>query len=785
MSSMKRANNIVQTIAIKCDLGNNGAKEKVTNVTLENLVGMAEKNQHFYEWLEHNKIYKPYFDYETLHKSEKEMDSAMESEFKNAFDIIQSRYVKGRVFGFDSSGFCSKHKSWKVSFRFIVKGAGAYDQRLLDVHAREMKAKFNGFDTGVYNNGRCMRMPYASKSSDPERQFQRFHEGELLSLVQLENLSENYQDYIIQWTDAEAQHKWIEPKQEEKKEVNKEEKKVVTVEKDLDLKYEYVESLVSCLNVMRANDRQTWIVVMWCLKNLADRSGLDLEPLAHNFSKLCADKYSASAVSNTFKDTDSLREVKLGIPALRGWAQTDNPQKYEEMHMIKDIKETYYNSEGLLALNAMKSAITDIERWMCGCLIQVVNGGSSLWFARAGPKTYTLLKDPFKGSDDIEIYKNKEKRTKVTARSIFMELKGKKEFIKHCCYNEVDFIPTWNMERTNVFNLFTGFPLQPSDAIVPAEIFNHMKVLAPSPEAFEYMVNWMAHLVQQPADKVGTCMVFKGKQGTGKNIFWEWFGEQIMGPWFLPVNDLDALCGKFNKRMEAKLFCILDEIGNYGGGFKSNDKLKSILTGKVMTIEPKGKEAYTIHDYCRYVMFTNNDWPVKVEQSDRRYVILDVNEEKLGNTDYFQTLLSKLTKQNAAAFLGWLLKKDISKWDRSKLPVTDARKEMMMASIASPVRWLIEDLRDSEEKEFAASSEEMYKSYYEWMQKSGEQSRMSHREFTLTITKKLGFKTTQFTIEREFPDGKPVSERKRGIKMQIDLMKATIAKYVKDDKLFA
>ncbi len=92
----------------------------------------------------------------------------------------------------------------------------------------------------------------------------------------------------------------------------------------------------------------------------------------------------------------------------------------------------------------------------------------------------------------------------------------------------------------------------------------------------EFIFNWMVHILQKPQEKMGIAMLFKSVQGTGKNVFWNWFATEIIGIYGVVCEDMDKLIGRFNATIDSKLLTIGDEIGNFGGAYKSNDRLKSL-----------------------------------------------------------------------------------------------------------------------------------------------------------------------------------------------------------------
>jgi hypothetical protein len=79
--------------------------------------------------------------------------------------------------------------------------------------------------------------------------------------------------------------------------------------------------------------------------------------------------------------------------------------------------------------------------------------------------------------------------------------------------------------------------------------------------------------------------------------------------------------------MENKLLTVCDKMSNFGGCYKTNDKLKSLITQSEQNIKLKGINTVTIHDYNNYIMQSNNQWSVCIEASDCWYVVIGCSEQ--------------------------------------------------------------------------------------------------------------------------------------------------------------
>ena len=57
--------------------------------------------------------------------------------------------------------------------------------------------------------------------------------------------------------------------------------------------------------------------------------------------------------------------------------------------------------------------------------------------------------------------------------------------------------------------------------------------------------------MQFPYKKIGVAILLKSKQGSGKNIIWEWIGDYIIGRQYsLVLGDIDRLFSVLNAHVE-------------------------------------------------------------------------------------------------------------------------------------------------------------------------------------------------------------------------------------------
>jgi len=257
-------------------------------------------------------------------------------------------------------------------------------------------------------------------------------------------------------------------------------------------------------------------------------------------------------------------------------------------------------------------------------------------------------------------------------------------------------------EKHRIFNIFTGFKWSKwtESKVTDQEIskiqpmLDHLRIVLcdGNKKVYEYVLKWITHLLVYPYEKIGVALLFYSDQGVGKNIFWQDFiaNYVIGGKYSIVIDDIERLFARFNKHQSYKLLNILDEIGNYGGAHKNNNKLKSTITRKDVLIEPKGKEIYRILCFARYVLLTNNPWGIKVESSDRRNLPIECNNDKIGDKKYFKNLAKCLSYECGEIFFNYCLHRvDISDWEFRDIPFTNYKMELIRNSMDPVLTYIV------------------------------------------------------------------------------------------------
>jgi hypothetical protein len=223
------------------------------------------------------------------------------------------------------------------------------------------------------------------------------------------------------------------------------------------------------------------------------------------------------------------------------------------------------------------------------------------------------------------------------------------------------------------FNTFKGFANIPKEGGDLSSFYELLGLIANHEDAVvDYLVKWLAHIVQKPSQKTDVCIVVQGEQGVGKDTFFDVVVGGILGDTHFfstdcPENNVFA---KFNSTLEGKIVVKFEE-ANFQTNANNKERLKGLITGKEINIENKGLKPYPLDNIINIVMTTNKGVPVVLEETDRRYILLKASDEKRNDRAYFGQLRKRM-EENLSAFHHHLLNLDLSEFDPPRdRPLTD------------------------------------------------------------------------------------------------------------------
>ena len=272
------------------------------------------------------------------------------------------------------------------------------------------------------------------------------------------------------------------------------------------------------------------------------------------------------------------------------------------------------------------------------------------------------------------------------------------------------------------YNLWQGFAVEPKEG--DCSLFlDHVRdnVCQGDEEIYRYVLSWMARAVQRPNEPGEVAIVLRGGRGVGKSLFAKEFGK-IFGRHFLQVTNPSHLVGNFNAHLQDVVVLFADE-AFYAGDKKHASMLKTLITEETLNIERKGIDTEVAPNYVHLIMASNDDWVVPAGRDERRFLVLDVGEDKKQDEAYFGAIVRQMKSGGREALLHELQGYDLEGYSVRKVPQTKALQAQKELSGDPLVTALIRVLEDG-----FTPDDDYWKPAPEWMSVEGLMSMLDESE---------------------------------------------------------
>jgi hypothetical protein len=321
-------------------------------------------------------------------------------------------------------------------------------------------------------------------------------------------------------------------------------------------------------------------------------------------------------------------------------------------------------------------------------------------------KTKTGMMEHF---DDIDLRDKKDKPINPFA------IWCKSAYRRKC--ERLTFYPSFDYKGPD-FNTFTGFTIQKDQAVEDKAalqpLLDHIKTIwcKDNELYYEYVLNWMAHLIQKPYEKIKVALALKSTfEGAGKGCVVDKLIQIIGDNHACQVADDNDLFGDKTATLSGKVLLDLDE-AVWGGNKKAKGILKNMITEKTVRIRKMHTDAYKEPSFHALIFCSNNDWFLPANSNSRRYFALELDNRWVGKETpeskaYFDPIWAIKT-ENLAHFL---YNRDISKFDPRQVPITDLLKEQAAFSLSSVETWFRSCM---EEGVFVDAGEYQDAKVYKW-----------------------------------------------------------------------
>jgi hypothetical protein len=251
-------------------------------------------------------------------------------------------------------------------------------------------------------------------------------------------------------------------------------------------------------------------------------------------------------------------------------------------------------------------------------------------------------------------------------------------------------------------NLWQGFAVEPLKGRTHDRLIDHIfeNVCDGDFDRIDFLMAWLADLVQRPGDKPGVAVALRGTYGAGKSVIYEYL-RKIFGRHAMKVARPEHLTGRFNGHMAS--LCLLGvEEGFWAGDKGAESVLKDLITGQEVTIEQKFADPFTLQNHIHILTTSNEEWVVPAGPGDRRWAVFDVKPDRADDKKFWEPIYAALDAEGPSHLLEYLLNWE---YDRSVLfrpPMTSAKAQQVVRSLPPVKRWWLDILRD--ERDFSGTA---------------------------------------------------------------------------------
>ena len=251
----------------------------------------------------------------------------------------------------------------------------------------------------------------------------------------------------------------------------------------------------------------------------------------------------------------------------------------------------------------------------------------------------------------------------------------------------IEFLPgepeiTHDADDCRVLNLWRPPPWKENKkAREPTVFLQHVAYLLDDDQAaIEHVLNFLAHLIQRPQERVGHALLITSEaKGIGKSTLGI-IVHRLVGEQNSRVAQTKDLKSNFDGWLVGKLVVQVDEIYEAGNWGLAN-KLKPLITEPTVSANIKYGPQIEVENFARFLMFSNNSSPLDIEDGDRRYFVFNSNAQPRGD-EYYDAL-----HQYASSTAGmnqiytFLKRRDISVFNpHRRPPMTEAKKRIISES---------------------------------------------------------------------------------------------------------
>ena len=265
------------------------------------------------------------------------------------------------------------------------------------------------------------------------------------------------------------------------------------------------------------------------------------------------------------------------------------------------------------------------------------------------------------------------------------------------------------------FSYFHGYDYEELDdynKYIISEYLNHIRnfVANGNEELYNYILNWISYIIQNPDGKTGTCLVLTRNMDDCKDTFTNVICKLLERYSVRSVCKICDLVGNDNEIFIENNKLLIYTKSNYPGcSFRAKlNSLKSLITEDVYVVKKKYMKPRIVQNVVNLIISTNYCEPKK---DDNIYVICETNDSHINDYEYFLSLQRTFTEEFYQNLFTYFMKRNLDGVNLRILPNTSVKQALVDAN-KSTYELFIQDFIIDFKKGFII--EEAYTYYNKW-----------------------------------------------------------------------
>lgn len=225
-------------------------------------------------------------------------------------------------------------------------------------------------------------------------------------------------------------------------------------------------------------------------------------------------------------------------------------------------------------------------------------------------------------------------------------------------------------------------------------IYTHIRevICSSNLEMYEYTLNFFAATFG--GRKLRKALIWQSGERTGKGIILNNVIKRILGDRMHKTSSVESLL-KYSNPFEGRTLVNFDELPHSGDYKGVSDVLKSLITEPTFESRAMYSGGYTMPNTFNIIVTSNNDSILLTQSNNSRYVVNDISEKRIGDTDYFDTLKQATDNMDVLKlFYDEMMNRfttTVDDWNEDLMPSSESRKTKLIEALPKIYKYLKEE----------------------------------------------------------------------------------------------